>query len=216
MGSSNGTKSGTSFADLSQGSSPGRLKARKAVPADSPLHDRMMAAVGDRTFRHVAELTSQHPETVRRYLSGQAPSAEFLSNLCAALRINGDWLLTGRGPMKSEDVRTHALAQANTPELFSAMANTLESLLKRVERLEVFVQAMEVKLRARARIIGDLGATANGSTNGHSSIDDRSQAHLNGNGSSPVRARPDLNTRAADVAGAVAGASAKRSSPPAD
>ncbi len=67
---------------------------------------------GRRSTDHprVAELTRHHPETVRRYLSGQSPSVEFVAALCVALRVNAQWMLTGRGPMLSDDIRTERSA----------------------------------------------------------------------------------------------------------
>lgn len=110
----------------------------------------MTAAAGERTFRHLGELTRTNSETVRRYMSGQAPSAEYLASFCEALGVNADWLLTGRGPMKRAEVRAHALQQADPAELLSAMAQTLERLIERVERIEVFVQTLETRVRGRA------------------------------------------------------------------
>ena len=109
----------------------------------------MAAAVGNRTYRHVAELTGASAESVRRYMDGAPPSAEFLTGLCRALGISGEWLLTGRGPMRAQDVGTHALRQAGAPDLLAALANSVETLIDRVERLEVFVSTMEVRLRGR-------------------------------------------------------------------
>lgn len=118
---------------------------------DSPLHERLLAVAGDRTFRHLSELTGTNAETVRRYMTGQAPSVDFLTAICTALGVNGDWLLTGRGPMKSADVQPNALRQASAPDLISAMASTVERLIDRVDRLEVFVQTVEVRVRAGPR-----------------------------------------------------------------
>ncbi|MFG0326058.1 MAG: hypothetical protein ACF8SC_02150 [Phycisphaerales bacterium JB037] len=115
---------------------------------DTELHERMRAAVGARTFRHLSELTGTHHETVRRYMQGQAPSVEFVSALCGALGLNANWMLTGRGPMRQAEVRAASLQQADASELLAAMATTIEVLIKRVERLEVFLQTMEVRLRA--------------------------------------------------------------------
>jgi len=117
--------------------------------SSTAIHDRMNAAAGERTFRHLGELTRTNSETVRRYMSGQAPSAEYLASFCEALAVNAGWLLTGRGPMKLADVRTHALRQADPAELLSAMAETLERLIDRVERIEVFVQTLETRVRGR-------------------------------------------------------------------
>jgi transcriptional regulator with XRE-family HTH domain len=114
------------------------------------LHDRLLAAIGDRSLRHIAELTGTHHESVRRYMAGQAPSAEFMAALCGALGISGDWLLTGRGPMKKADLRAHAVDEADASELLVAMAATIEKLIERVERIEVYTQTLETRLRVRA------------------------------------------------------------------
>jgi len=95
-------------------------------------------------------MTETHPETVRRYMQGQAPSAAFMTNLCRNLGISGEWLLSGQGPMKVRDMRTHALKNADPNELMGAIANTLTQLIERVGRLDRFVQMVESKLNASA------------------------------------------------------------------
>ncbi len=112
------------------------------------MHERLLAAVGDRTYRLIGEMTGTHPETVRRYLQGQAPSVEFVASLSSALGISADWLLTGRGPMKSDELKAHALAQADPGDLLRAMSRNIESLLDRVHRVEVFMQTLETRIRA--------------------------------------------------------------------
>lgn len=111
------------------------------------LHDRLNAAVGDRTYRHIGEMTQTHPETVRRYMQGQSPSVEFVAALATALGLSGDWLLTGRGPMKQEDARTNQLHESSAGELLGAVAGNLERLIERVERLEQYTQILETRLR---------------------------------------------------------------------
>lgn len=123
----------------------------------SPLHDRLRAAVGDKTYRQVADLTGTNAETTRRYMLGQPPSVEFLAALAAGLSLNAEWLLTGRGPMHRGEVRAHALQEANAHELLHAVADTLERLLTRVERLEVFLQTLELRLRARTPVPSEHG-----------------------------------------------------------
>ena len=118
---------------------------------ETMLQGRLRAAVGTRTYREVGGLTGTHHETVRRYLGGTPPSVEFLSGLCTALGISGEWRLPGRGPMRRVEVRGHALREATASDLVGAMAATLERTLDRVERLEVFVSTMETRLRARER-----------------------------------------------------------------
>lgn len=111
------------------------------------LHDRLNAAVGDRTYRHIGEITQTHPETVRRYMQGQSPSVEFVAALAAALGLSGDWILTGRGAMKLDEARTHQLHESSAGELLSAVAGNLERLMERVERLEQYTQILETRLR---------------------------------------------------------------------
>lgn len=136
------------------------------IEAVSPLHERILAAVGDRTYRRVGELTGTHPETVRRYLQGQSPSVDFVMALCGALSISGQWLLTGEGPMRAADAKQHALQNANPGELLSAIAGTLDKLTVRLDRLELFVQGLEVRVRARSAVQAELldgsAATAQG------------------------------------------------------
>lgn len=116
------------------------------MPA-SPLHQRLRLAVGRRTFRDLAALTDSHPETVRRYVLGQSPSAEFLQRIAEGLEINTEWLLQGRGPMRRNEIRQHALREANAHELLTAVADSLEKLIDRVDRIEVFLHTLESRLR---------------------------------------------------------------------
>lgn len=81
---------------------------------------------------------------------GQAPSVEFLQALCKAFGVSGEWMLTGKGPMKSADMKQEALRQADAGDLLSALASSVETMLSRVDRLEQFMQLMEVRLRGLA------------------------------------------------------------------
>lgn len=137
---------------------------------DSPLHERILAAIGERSYRHVAEITAQNQETVRRYIQGQAPSVEFLSAMCRGLGLSAEWLLTGKGPMKLSDVKAHSLNQANASELLSAVAATLERLIERVERIELLLNTMETRLRVRSG--GDLDDADASTSPKAASIDD--------------------------------------------
>ena len=99
------------------------------------------------TYRRLAEVTQSHPETVRRYMQGQAPSADFLSRFCAALGVNGNWLLTGYGPMRVEEIQTQALREAAPSDLMGAISKQLASLMERLDRVEVYVQGLDTRLR---------------------------------------------------------------------
>ncbi len=50
--------------------------------------------------------------------------------------------------MKAADARTHALREAKPAELLGAVAAAVERLTDRVDRLELFVQALDLRLRA--------------------------------------------------------------------
>lgn len=107
----------------------------------------MKTLVGKTTFRALGHATNHNPETVRRYMSGQAPSVEFLSALVGAYSVNADWLLTGRGPMDRSALRGEALANADPNELMTAIACRMESMCDRIDRIELFSQTMETRLR---------------------------------------------------------------------
>ena len=124
---------------------------------ENGLHERIRIAVGERTYREIGSLTGTHAESVRRYMQGQSPSVEFLTGLCASLGINGDWLLTGEGPMQQSEIRDHALRKAGTPDLLRAMSDTVSMLIERVDRLERFVQTAETRLRVAAGAPGNGG-----------------------------------------------------------
>lgn len=119
--------------------------------AASALHERLSIIAGERSYRRLAELTNHNPETVRRYMHGQPPSVEFLASLCASLGVCADWLLTGRGPMRQDQIKAQALERAEPGELLSAVANTLEKVCERVDRIETYVQTLETRLRVGSR-----------------------------------------------------------------
>lgn len=114
--------------------------------AGSGLHERMREATGDRTLRAIGELTGHHPENVRRWMGGHAPSVEFLAALCDGLGLNGHWLLTGEGP--SRRAPAGAIGAEGAASLLSSVAAALERVEDRLTRLEVSTQTMETRLRA--------------------------------------------------------------------
>lgn len=165
----------------------------------SNLHQRLRAAAADRSYRELGELTNTHPETVRRYMHGGAPSVEFLSVFANALGVSVDWLLTGAGAMRSKDLKPHVLREASVTELLNAMAQTIERLIMRVERLEAYMQTLETRIRANTdgdsldsrngqpALMGSSIARAEGST-GAASPDERARSIAD---ALPQRARPD-------------------------
>lgn len=111
------------------------------------LHDRLQAAVGDRTFKRIGTMTNTHPETVRRYLSGHAPSVDFVTRLAASQGLSINWILTGRGPMRLAEVKPAALREANATDLLTHVALAIERLESRVDRLDRYTQVLEVMIR---------------------------------------------------------------------
>jgi transcriptional regulator with XRE-family HTH domain len=173
---------------------------------ESPLHERMRAVVGARTYKTVSDLTATNAETVRRYLQGQSPSVEFLAALASALEINGEWLLCGRGAMRRGEVKAHALREASGAELLGALATTVEKLSSRVERLEVYMQVIEARMRGMSAPAGGSGPGV-GETR-HSERTHEQEAIEGGSGSEG--AAPGARRRARRIADAVA------DGPPAD
>jgi len=121
----------------------------------SGLHDRLRDVIGNRSYRAVGELTDHNPETVRRYMSGKAPSVEFVAAICHKLDVHADWLLTGRGPVRASEVRAAALRGASPEDLLRAMSSTLEQIVQRVDRVETYVQTLETRVRTRISTLLD-------------------------------------------------------------
>lgn len=124
----------------------------------TPFHERLNEAAGKTSYRKLGKLTQTHPETVRRYMQGQTPSSTYVMAFCDALGVSGDWLLTGKGPKMRNEVRTHALKQADASELLNAIADTLAALTARVDTMERFMQSIDSRigpmLRAARRVDG--------------------------------------------------------------
>lgn len=118
----------------------------EAAPGER-LHDRLQVAIGDRTYKRVGDLTNTHPETVRRYLQGHAPSVDFVTRLAATLGLNMNWILTGRGPMRLTEMKPAALREANATDLLTHVALAIEQIEARLDRLERYTQVLEVMLR---------------------------------------------------------------------
>lgn len=70
------------------------------------IQDRLRMVCAGVRAADLARITGTHPESVRRYLSGDTPSLAFLAALCAGSALSADWLLCGRGrPITAPDPR---------------------------------------------------------------------------------------------------------------
>ncbi len=119
----------------------------------SPFHQRLTEAAGKISYRQLGKITETHPETVRRYMQGQTPSATYIQSFCDALQISSDWLLTGEGPKNRGEIRTHALKNADASELLVAIADTLAAMNSRVEMMEQFMQSIENRLEPAMEVL---------------------------------------------------------------
>lgn len=170
----------------------------------TPLHERLASVVGQRSSRHIGDLTGTNHETVRRYIAGYAPSVEFLQSLCKAFGVSGEWMLTGKGPMKAADIRATALREADPGELLTAMATSVETLISRVDRLELFLQTMETRLRALGTLQSPEPTSAQETFDGQ--VGRRSPSTTDGSGQSQATDPPALapNPPATPTAPAIA------------
>lgn len=138
----------------------------KGSPDLTPLCERLRLVVGQASFRQIGDATGTHPETVRRYMHGQSPSVEFVGAVCEHYQVNGEWLLTGQGPMRRAEVKSHVLRQAGPSDLLGAVASGLERTGDRLDRVERFLHTLEARLRGAAASSAQRAAhtpTTNGS-----------------------------------------------------
>ncbi|MCB9848552.1 MAG: hypothetical protein H6814_09075 [Phycisphaeraceae bacterium] len=95
---------------------------------------RVIEAAGGSSRRKIASLIADHfqtsAETVRRYLNGDTPSAEFILAICEATGTRADWLLFGRGERTPSHEYTRVLREADAIEL-------VEELLRRVREKRI-------------------------------------------------------------------------------
>ncbi len=108
----------------------------------SSVHHRLREAAGSRSYRHVAELTQTHPESVRRYMQSHSPSFEFIAAFCGALGVSADWLIHGHGPMLARDIPGRTLTMAEPGDLLQALAQQLELFAARLARVEAYAERL--------------------------------------------------------------------------
>jgi hypothetical protein len=107
----------------------------------------MREVIGKSTLREISDRTGVHAEAIRRYMGGRAPSPEFLAALCAMAGVSAHWMLTGEGPMHTEQVRAADLERATPAQIMSAMVAAIERLSDRVETLEGSLDKVERQVR---------------------------------------------------------------------
>jgi transcriptional regulator with XRE-family HTH domain len=71
---------------------------------DTDLLERVELLAAGHTARALARRLKIHPETTRRYLRGDRPSARFIARLCTAFGVSADWLLNGHEPRQRPDL----------------------------------------------------------------------------------------------------------------
>lgn len=76
-------------------------------------------------------------ETLRRMYADQKPSVELLAKICEKFAISGEWLLTGKGPQRREELKKFALQDASPGELYQAVAQRLNCVEEQLARLAI-------------------------------------------------------------------------------
>ncbi len=92
------------------------------------LHDRLRMTAGKVSFRQIGSMTGTHPETVRRYMQGQAPSVAFVIRFAEAFEVGLEWLLTGRGLMRPGAGQGPALQSVGLDTLLKAVGDRLTEI----------------------------------------------------------------------------------------
>jgi transcriptional regulator with XRE-family HTH domain len=112
-------------ATASVATGPGARHAR-TWPCLEKLTERIRLIVGAYYVSEVAELVDMNPETVRRYIRGAAPSAQFLMRLANACDVSSDWLLRGVGPRHRSNALGHTLRDVSDAELVAELRRRLD------------------------------------------------------------------------------------------
>jgi transcriptional regulator with XRE-family HTH domain len=154
------------------------------------LHTRLNKAAAGRSYRHISDLTGIHPETVRRYMQGQAPSAEFLSRFCETLELNADWLLLGRGSMRAAIIPSSNAAKDSTSDPVHSIAASLERVTQRLDRLESTIHQLESRLRG-ARAFMLTGDDQQQTSHAQSVIEAKPAPSGSGSASAAIDQRPE-------------------------
>jgi transcriptional regulator with XRE-family HTH domain len=79
---------------------------------DSGVHQRIRDVLKEYSVRQVAHSVGMNYETVRRYMLGHSPSAEFLARICQVYDISGTWILLGLGPMRLGVFRNCSMSES--------------------------------------------------------------------------------------------------------
>lgn len=97
---------------------------------------RLRQAAMTITNRRIGYSTGVHPQTARRYLTGDRPSIEFIIAFCGAFDVSADWLLTGRGCERWSGMRAWAWRTCTMGELCAAFGASLEDANERARALD--------------------------------------------------------------------------------
>ncbi len=116
---------------------------------------RLSLVLDGLSYRQIGNATGTHPETVRRYLNGHAPSAAFLTQVCVQYGVSGEWLLSGRLPMRSDEVQMHVLKNADPEVVVGVVSEMVIESLRTMKQVGSFTQkkvheqdTSELKLRS--------------------------------------------------------------------
>lgn len=88
------------------------------------------------SYRRIGQMTGHNHETVRRYMTGQVPSVEFVGALCTSLNVSADWLLLGRGGVTAP---AGVPGEGRPAPLGSDLRTQVESVAARLHRVEALL-----------------------------------------------------------------------------
>ncbi len=98
-------------------SSETRIRTRHPTRADREreLGERLSSLTKQLSYRQIGDATGYPPETVRRYMLGQAVRTDFIVRLCEAFELDANYILFG----KSRSPALPELRLSSTRDLLS-------------------------------------------------------------------------------------------------
>lgn len=148
--------------------------------SDEQLRERLQAIVDGCSQAEVARETGTLTSSISRYLSGRSMPAAFLSTLVERMNINPEWLLTGEGRMKKEEVTVgtarmasdilelvEALNAVTQLRLSALTGRRYQQVLRELSNALTNVDTLRTRLDAYSsdvfrKLLDDLGRALNG------------------------------------------------------
>ncbi|HYE02012.1 MAG TPA: helix-turn-helix transcriptional regulator [Phycisphaerales bacterium] len=111
---------------------------------------RLRSVVATHTYRQLAAMAGVSPETIRRFLRGDRPTAVFLACVCLHFGISLNWLVFGDGPEDYEEATKGLGTSTRRPSDAS------------LQRLEELLQCVHDQVGAAQRLLSGARSPARG------------------------------------------------------